>query len=747
MHDPSPWTRRHLITALAALPWAGPLAGCASRPSGLPTATHPSSSGLPVAPVRPVTDTFFGTAVPDPYRYFEDIRTPEVAAWMKAHSDHARRQLDALPGRAAFAARLAALEGGASERATRVQRSADGRLFYLHRGPKDDQFKLVVRAPGERQPRVLFDPQAQRTPGGPPLAINFFRPSPLGTRVGLGVSAGGSEDAELHVIDTATGQPLMPPLPRAQSGPPGWLDEDQWLMIRLHPPGPGRSGVDRYRDSLTEWVRLPTGGGGAAQITELPVRQWADLGLSRDMDVGIRRLAGGELALLTVGDGVRNEMAFFVGPWAQLRQPTARWTQVLGFEAGVVDYQVHGLTLYGRSHVGAPRFQVQAWDLAQPTRPPRTVLGPSARVVTGLATRRDALYLRLREGNSQQLWRMDHTPGAHPQRVALPVDGQIYLDAGYGYDLHASGQDQLVIGVQGWTRGLQNLAIGPGGQVQDLQLPLLGPTDLPEGLAVTEVLVPSHDGAQVPMSIVHRAGVQRDGRNPVWLLAYAAYGFTLEPNWAPARLAWLERGGVLAFANPRGSGVFGNAWYEAGKQGTKRNSWLDVIACGEYLVRERWTAPQHLGLSGRSAGGLLVGRVLTARPELFAAVVPQVGVHDAVRMETTPNGPGNIPEFGTVTQEAGFRGLLAMSPYATVQDGTAYPAVLLTHGVNDPRVEVWQSMKFGARLMAATTSTRPVWLSLQYDAGHGMGNTRAQQIEENADVFAFLWHHLGGGRG
>jgi len=260
------------------------------------------------------------------------------------------------------------------------------------------------------------------------------------------------------------------------------------------------------------------------------------------------------------------------------------------------------------------------------------------------------------------------------------------------------------------------------------------------------VLVPSHDGAPVPMSLVYRKGLKRDGRAPVWLTAYAAYGFTMNPSYRRERLAWLERGGVLAFANPRGSGVYGRQWHEAGKGPTKRNSWLDVIACAEYLVREGWTRPQHLGFSGRSAGGLLAGLVLTARPDLFGAFVLGVGVHDMLRTETAPNGPPNIPEFGSVATEAGFKALLEMSPYAQVKDGTAYPPVLLTHGVNDPRVEVWASTKMAARLMAASSSGQPVLLRLDYDAGHGVGDTATQQIEENADTYAFLWHHLTRGR-
>jgi prolyl oligopeptidase len=200
---------------------------------------------------------------------------------------------------------------------------------------------------------------------------------------------------------------------------------------------------------------------------------------------------------------------------------------------------------------------------------------------------------------------------------------------------------------------------------------------------------------------------------------------------------------VFAVANPRGSGVFGQDWHEAGKQANKPNSWKDFNAAAEFLIEQGWTSASRLAAVGGSAGGLLVGRAMTDRPELFAAVVPMVGALEMVRAETTPNGVPNIPEFGTRTNEPGFRALLEMSTYHQVRDGVAYPAVLLTHGVNDPRVEVWQTTKTAARLMAATASERPVLMRLNYESGHGIGSTRSQVFDERADMYAFMLWQMG----
>jgi prolyl oligopeptidase len=254
----------------------------------------------------------------------------------------------------------------------------------------------------------------------------------------------------------------------------------------------------------------------------------------------------------------------------------------------------------------------------------------------------------------------------------------------------------------------------------------------------TEVSVKSHDGAMVPLSIIHKKGVKLDGSNPTLLYAYGAYGITEEPSFGPTRLAWLERGGVYAVANVRGSGVYGEEWYKAGYKTTKPNTWKDLIACAEYLIAQKYTSSAKLGILGGSAGGITVGRALTERPDLFAAVIPAVGVLDAVRAEATANGVPNIPEFGTVKKEDEFKALLAMSSYHQVKDGTKYPAVMLVAGVNDPRVDVWHSSKMAARLMEASTSGKPVLLDLDYEGGHGIGGHEGAAAEADHRLLRLL---------
>ena len=247
----------------------------------------------------------------------------------------------------------------------------------------------------------------------------------------------------------------------------------------------------------------------------------------------------------------------------------------------------------------------------------------------------------------------------------------------------------------------------------------------------------------MPLSIVHVKGIKLDGSNPTILYGYGAYGISMTPFYRPTFLPWFNRGGVFAVAHVRGGGEYGEDWHKAGYKLTKPNTWNDAIACAEWLVAHKYTSPAKVAIMGGSAGGIFVGRSITERPDLFGAAIDEVPVSDLVRMEFSSNGVPNIPEFGTVKEADGFKGLLEMSSYHHVKDGVKYPAVLLLTGFNDPRVDSWQAGKMAARLQAANASDKPILLRIDFDAGHGFGSTKKSQYEERADLLAFLLWQFG----
>lgn len=258
---------------------------------------------------------------------------------------------------------------------------------------------------------------------------------------------------------------------------------------------------------------------------------------------------------------------------------------------------------------------------------------------------------------------------------------------------------------------------------------------------VTREVATSKDGTRVPMTVLAAPGVPRDGSAPTLLVGYGGYGISLVPAFDPERLLWLEQGGVHAVANVRGGAEYGEEWHHAGRLTAKQNCFDDLIACAEHLVGTGVTSPDRLALLGGSNGGLLVGAVLTQRPDLARAVVAAVPVMDSLRSETTTNGRYNTAEFGSVADPEEFAALLAYSPYHQVRDGSSYPAVLLTAGEFDTRVEAWHAKKMAARLQAATRSGRPVLLRV--DAGGHLTGSLDQVVEETTDVHAFLFDQLG----
>ena len=366
----------------------------------------------------------------------------------------------------------------------------------------------------------------------------------------------------------------------------------------------------------------------------------------------------------------------------------------------------------------------------------------SEKVVQGLISSKDGVYYTASDGVDCRVHKI--SPNGSESEIALPYQGWANL-TGFEEpptdDLQRSG---VLVTLTSWTRAVEFYHYDPDTQ-KTTEIPLrpAGPYDTPPDLISEEIKVPSYDGTMVPMSILGKRDFCKDGTHSARIIGYGAYGLTDEPHYSPQVLALLDHGFWVVTAHVRGDGVYGDAWHKAGMKAIKPNTWKDFIACGEYLIKEGYAAKDKLAGIGGSAGGITIGRAMTERPDLFTVGISVAGALDTLRAETTPNGPPNIPEFGTVREKAGFEALLAMSTYANIKPGTAYPAILLYCGYNDPRVEVWESAKTAARFQASTSSNKPVLLDVDYESGHGIGNTREQDVRRTADIVAFMLWQFG----
>lgn len=686
-----------------------------------------------LAPNRPVTNNYFGTEVIDPYRWMENGGSKELRDWMKAQDDHARALLDALPVRKQIFQELRQLDSALNTFPGALTQVGD-RWFYMRTPPPADVYELFMREGLDGKEKLVFNPQNLASANGSHFSLNFYHVSPDTKYVICPVSQGGSEQSILRIVDAATGITVDRPIERATFA--SWLPDSRGFfycqLSAEHNQLPATDRYPRYRVYLhylgndLEKDRPVFGYGLSTNVAMEPT-------FSSSVGTGW----GCSFMIGEVRNGVGPFCELYVAPLSSCAETEIPWRRICRFSDEILSYVADGNTLFLRSRKHAPRVTLLKVSLADPNlSEAKTFLQESDRVLGSVAVARDALYVTVSDSMVTHLLRITRGAPQQPEEIKLPVIGSISRIVG---DPRRAG---VFLALVSWTEPSAYYRFEPA--TRDFAK-IKMPGDESEKvlpLEVKEVMAKSPDGTDVPLTILYRRGLKLDGHRPTLLFGYGAYGFSQTPGFELSREPWFERGGIYAIAHVRGGGEFGAAWQMAGKGPNKMNGVADFIACAEYLLNQGYTSRDKLAAQSISAGGVLVGRALTERPELFRAVVIEAGALDALRFEVTANGPANIPEWGSIQSKEGFNALLKMSPYAHLTAGTLYPAVLLTTGINDPRVDPWQSCKMAARLQASTTSGHPVLLRVNYDDGH-FQTTLSSMYEHHADIWTFLLWQLG----
>ena len=696
----------------------------------------------PIAPVRVVTDDYDGTKIDDPYRYFESQTDPEVAQWFRGQADHAAAVLKSIPGRDSLLVRLREIDRATPYRIWGIQPRADGDLYYFKQLAEESLPKFCHRS-ADGEERLLIDPARHDVADDQHASLTYCVPSPDGKYVAYGVAQGGSEETTIYVLDVANGKDLLEAIDRIETAytEPQWLpDGSGFYYVRRRKLPPDAAVTEIYNETRVLFHRL----GADPEQDPLILAKGSSphVPLEKTDFPSLVLTPGSRFAIAKIKHGDANDVTLYAALADDLGTPRVKWKKICDADQQVTDFAVHGDVAYLLTARDAPRFKVVRTPLTAPDfAQAELVVPPSQVAVESLAAAADALYVNLLDGPRGQVRRLPWDKATAPITIALPEG---FTSA--GVTTARTDVPGAWLQLASWSRARRLQRYEPQtGKLEDAGLSAAGKFDAPPGFVSTEVLVASHDGVRVPLSVVHRENLVLDGSHPVVLMGYGAYGFSQHVRYNPLQLAWLERGGIIGIAHVRGGGEFGKDWHLAGQKATKPNTWKDFIACAEYLVKRKYTSPGKLAGQGGSAGGILIGRAITERPDLFAAALIEVGVLDALRMETTTNGVPNIQEFGSVKTKPGFDALLAMSSYHHVRDGQKYPAVLLTHGINDHRVEPWMSAKMTARLQAATASGKPVLLRIDYAAGHGasFGATKEQALTQLADQWSFLLCQMG----
>jgi prolyl oligopeptidase len=666
-----------------------------------------------------VVDVLHGVEVADPYRWLEDGEDPDVRTWTTAQNDRTRAVLDALPGRKRLRDRLAALLGVRMVGGVAV---AGDRLFTIERGGGLDQAALFVRDAGgdpADEPRLLFDPQ--RFHGEETAALDWYHPSRDGRLVALGTSLGGDERSRLRVLDVETGSMLADEIPHTRAASVGWLPDSSAFAYTRYPDpdtvAPEESGYHR----TVWWHELGTDPAADTVVyDELPdPTAWPEVSVSKD----------GRWLLLHVALGWDRIDVHLVD-----RTTGARTTVIEGVDA-VTAFEVVGDRLLGTTTLDAPRGRVVEAALDDPASTNwRTLVHEGRSVIEGISVTDRSMLVR---STRSAVSRLDHDDlhGGEHRDVALPakatvvsMDGSDTRDEAWVALTSFAGPPRL----HRWTPE----HLDPWGADD--------PTIDPDAYVVEQVRYPSTDGTEVGLLMLRRADTVPGPDVPTILTGYGGFNITMSPEYNAVAVAHCDAGGAFVVAGLRGGAEEGEEWHQAGMRANKQQVFDDFAAAADWLVAEGRTSRARLAIRGGSNGGLLVAATLTQRPDLCRAVHCAVPLTDMIRFPRFLIAKLWVPEYGDPEQPEDFAWLYAYSPYHRVVDGTCYPALLVTTGEGDSRVDAGHARKFAAAVQHATCCAvdHPVVVRDAHQAGHGLGMPVGRQADEAADVLAFLHWQL-----
>ena len=683
-----------------------------SEPSSLP----------PAARQEPAEDVIFGTRLVDRYRWMERSGNPEFRDWLLAQGAYARRTLHGAGPRKAYRDAFIKRAGGLSTVIGYEERGAQ--TFILEQSAGAQVPRLLVRESGRS--RVLVDPRSGASSVG--LAITSFLPSPDGSLVLMGFAVGGGARSFAQLIDTASGKAVGQQIERTDPGYAAWSPDGKGFFIsqlRALPNGAPRA--ESYLNIRALYIDLAgamrpvvgTGLDGGPQLDPVDIPS-------------VETVDGASAALAVVRTGVARELTLWTTSIDRASDPSARWEPLARREDAVIGWALRGPWIYLVSQKGAPNGQVLRVRAGRPLSEAEIVMPTtSVQIIESIVAARDGIYVSTINGAYSGLRWIGND--GRQTAVKLPFRGAIRQAAA------SASRPDIIVRMESWVRPPAFYRLMPDAGAQ-LLAPPSGPVPDPARYVAMDIAARTADGIDVPLSVVRARGAK--GPRPFLLTAYGSYGFAQRAFYNDRIATLVDHGAGVGVCHVRGGGEKGADWYHAGKDANKPNTWYDLIACSERLIRGGITTKRQLVIRGVSAGGIAVGRAMTERPDLFAGVIMGVPLASTLRSEFQVNGPANVPEFGSVRDPQGFRNLLAMDSYHAVRDGVAYPSVLLTTGLNDAFVDPWQPGKMAARLQASG-SRRAVLLRVEVEGGHAGGPTLSQRADEEADFAAFLFWRAG----
>ncbi len=667
-------------------------------------------------------DDYFGTKVADPYRWLEDDNSAETAKWVEAENKVTFAYLEKIPYRAQVKARLEKLFD--YPKYTAPFRKGEYLFFSKNEGLQNQNVEYVQKGL-EGAPEVLLDPN-QFSADGTSRLINFDVSSD-GRYAAYGISVGGSDWLEIHVLDVATKKVLSDDLKWIKFVGVGWAGNG-FFYSRYDAPQPGHELSSKNEDQKVYFHTL-----GTPQTDDRLIYQDAQHPLRF---LYVATTDDERFGILVVSDqatGKRGNALFYRDLSSKDPAFHPIVSEITDDKFDVID-DVDGKFLI-LTNQKAPRNKVMLFDPGNPNAAWKEVISEKPETlekITSLGGKLFATYLK------DVASRVDvySFTGELLNEIALPGAGTVE-----GFQGNRSDQDAFYIYTSfnyPPTVFRYDLSTKQSAVFHAPEIPGFRPADY----ETKEVFYNSKDGTRVPMFLVYKKGLKLDGQNPTLLYAYGGFNITISPGFNPLRLALLEQGFVYASANIRGGGEYGEKWHDAGTKLQKQNVFDDFIAAAEWLIANKYTSSRDLAITGGSNGGLLIGAVMNQRPDLFHVAVPQVGVMDMLRFQKFTIGAHWIDDYGSSDNSEQFKALYAYSPLHNIKPGVKYPATLITTADHDDRVVPAHSFKYAATLQAEASHANPVLIRIETKAGHN-GSSTAKAIELAADIYSFLFYNLG----
>ncbi|GEN76538.1 prolyl oligopeptidase family serine peptidase [Chryseobacterium hagamense] len=699
-----------------------------SLPGCIIFATASAQYNYPATKTDPVSETYFGTKVNDPYRWLEHIKNPEVISWFRAQAEFTGKQLAKIPGQDLLMNEMVTFDKAIPEKIIPLT-FQNGIYFYKKRKTGEPVDKLYCRKGTSGEEKLLFDP-AGYLPG---KIMDFTSVvSSDGSRVLLNMSEAGSELGDIRVLNVENANFLEDVIGHSFGE---FLDGSNDRIIYYQAKSYDTHDKEVWQNTPAKMHIL--GKNPGTDILLVSSKKDPGLKLNPAQRPEIYYSRDSRYMILSKAS-VETDLDLYYAPAPELMSGHIRWKPLSTGKDLIKGFYLKGKFLYAWTAKDNPNFNIVKINLDRPdlNHPEIIITGDKTWKISNVSQAKD--YLAVIKSKNEQVFETwtYHFDTGKSGKITTPIVGNV---EGTALSKH---NNEMLLANYSWIRPF-NFYSYNADRKDFSEAPFHMKVDLPslENLVLEEIEIPSFDGEMVPLSIFYdKTKMKKDGSNPAFMRGYGAYGMSQLPGFMPGILCLLDRGVVIAVAHVRGGGEKGNDWYLAGKKATKPNTWKDLNAIAEYLIRNKYTSPEKLGITGASAGGILIGRAITSRPDLYKVAIPKVGCLNALRMEFSPNGPVNIPEFGTVKNPNDFKALLEMDAYQHIRKGTKYPAQLITTGFNDPRVESYIPAKFAAKMQADNASSNPVFLYVDYKAGHFGGTTIEEKFRQSVQEFAFfLW--------